>query len=104
MNDEQKRSGNMPKKEYDYKEAAEVLRAIAHPTRLKIIEVLLTEQGCVRQLEQVLKRPQANISQHLTILRKAGIVDFFERGRERCYFLKESSKVRKILNCITKAN
>ena len=92
----------MAKRSYDYKEAAEVLKAIAHPTRLKILEILLSNQGCVRELEEALKKPQANISQHLTILRKAGIVDFSERGRERCYFLKESSKVRKILTCITK--
>jgi len=85
-----------------YKSAAEVLKAIAHPTRLKILEVLLKKKGCVRDLEELLCKPQANISQHLTILRKAGIVDFNETGRQRCYFLEDPDKVIKILSCVNK--
>jgi len=85
-----------------YRNASEILKAIANPTRLKILEVLLEKEGCVRDLEKLLGKPQANISQHLAILRKAGIVDFNEVGRERCYFLKDYDKVSKILSCVNR--
>ena len=83
-----------------YRQAADVLKAIAHPTRIKILEVLLQEKECVRQLEACLKKRQANISQHLAVLRKAGLVDFTEKGKERCYFLKDASRVKKIFSCL----
>ncbi len=83
-----------------YRQAADVLKAIAHPTRIKILEVLLQDEGCVRQLEACLKKRQANISQHLAVLRKAGLVDFTEEGKERCYFLKDTARVKKIFSCL----
>lgn len=90
----------MNKKVFHYRAVAEILKAIAHPTRLRILNVLLTKKGCVRQLEKLVGKQQANISQHLIILRKAGLVDFDERGRQRCYFLKDAGMVRKIMFCI----
>lgn len=76
----------------DTKSKAQLLRVIAHPTRLKIIERLAAETDplCVSDLEPDLGIPQPNVSQHLAVLRKAGVVDFFVEGRLRCYFLKDS--------------
>lgn len=76
----------------DIESKAQLLRLIAHPTRLKIIERLAAERSplCVSDLEPDLGIPQPNVSQHLAVLRKAGVVDFFVKGRLRCYFLKDS--------------
>jgi ArsR family transcriptional regulator len=75
----------------DVHDKAQLLRVIAHPTRLKIIERLAEEEKplCVSDLEPDLGVPQPNVSQHLAVLRKAGVVDFYVDGRLRCYFLKD---------------
>ncbi len=58
-----------------YKQAAELMKALAHPTRLQILEVLLVEgESCVCHLENRLGKRQAYISQQLTKLREAGLV------------------------------
>jgi len=84
----------------DFIHCAEILRALAHPTRLMIVQALLKEKGCVRDLEKRLAKPQANISQHLAILRKEGIIGFVEQGKSRCYYLKEVKDIKKILSCV----
>jgi ArsR family transcriptional regulator len=75
----------------DLETKAQLLRVIAHPTRLKIIERLAAEAEplCVSDLEPDLGIPQPNVSQHLAVLRKTGVVDFYVDGRLRCYFLKD---------------
>jgi ArsR family transcriptional regulator len=53
---------------------AELLKALAHPTRLHILEILAQEEACVCHLTTVIGQRQANISQHLMVLREAGLV------------------------------
>jgi ArsR family transcriptional regulator len=67
----------------------EILKVIAHPIRVKILEDLIHGVKCVSDFEEALDISQPNISQHLTLLRTNGIVDFFVDGRLKCYFLKE---------------
>lgn len=67
----------------------EVLKAITHPVRIKILTELSNGVKCVSDFEDFLDNvSQPNISQHLSKLRSAGIIDFFIDGRLRCYFLK----------------
>ncbi len=68
-------------------EKVEVLRAIAHPVRIKILAELANGVKCVSDFEDFLGLNQPNISQHLSILRTHGVVDYFMDGRLRCYFL-----------------
>ncbi len=58
-----------------YESAARVAQALAHPVRLQILN-LLREEGSayVMHLTASTERPQANISQHLAILREAGLI------------------------------
>ena len=51
--------------------AAEILKALAHPVRLEILAKIGSEGAYVMDLYSWLGRPQANISQHLAILRAA---------------------------------
>ncbi|MBI5640575.1 MAG: winged helix-turn-helix transcriptional regulator [Nitrospirae bacterium] len=67
----------------------EVLRAIAHPVRIRILEELLKGVKCVSDFEDFLDISQPNLSQHLSLLRREGIVNFYMDGRLRCYFLKD---------------
>ena len=69
---------------------AEVLRTLASPRRLEILHRL--EQGpCeVRRLAEDLGASQPNISQHLAVLRAAGLVDAERDGREVRYSLTDA--------------
>jgi len=57
-----------------YTELAQLGKAIAHPARLQILELLSREEACVCHLTAVLGLRQSNVSQHLTVLRDAGLV------------------------------
>lgn len=79
-------------------EWAELLKAIAHPTRLQIVAELLKGTKCVTDIQEILPASQSNISQHLTVLRNAGIVSFAQDGSQRCYFLSRPKLVSTILS------
>lgn len=53
---------------------AQILRALAHPVRLRIIELLSVIEMSVTGLQDQLEIPQAVVSHHLAVMRKAGIV------------------------------
>jgi len=65
----------------------ELLKVISHPVRIRILEELVKGVKCVSDFEDFLELRQPNISQHLSILRQSGIVDYYVDGRLRCYFL-----------------
>ena len=67
----------------------ELLKAIAHPVRIMILDELTTGVKCVSDLEEFLDIRQPNVSQHLGLLRRHGIIDYYMDGRLRCYFLKD---------------
>jgi DNA-binding transcriptional ArsR family regulator len=52
-----------------------------------MVQKLAKGPKCVSDIEELLDVPQANVSQHLTVLRSHQIVDFYEEGKLRCYFL-----------------
>lgn len=67
----------------------ELLRAIAHPVRIKILEELIKGVKCVSDFEEFLEISQPNVSQHLSILRQFEVIDYYMDGRLRCYFLRD---------------
>ena len=70
-------------------EAARIARAISHPVRLQILNELRDEGAYVMHLTTVLGRPQANISQHLMVLRQAGLVTAIRDGMTVLYQLSD---------------
>jgi len=69
-------------------EKAEILKAIAHPYRLCIVNGLMDEPGCnVTKMQSCLDLPQSTISQHLTKLKNAGIVEGRRNGLEVNYYV-----------------
>jgi DNA-binding transcriptional ArsR family regulator len=69
--------------------SAGVARALAHPARLHILELLRNEGAYVMHLTTALGRPQANISQHLAILRDAGLVVDEREGMTVVYRVRD---------------
>jgi len=65
-----------------------MLRAIAHPARFRIVKLLAERQVCVTgDLVDELPLAQSTVSEHLKVLRDAGIVRGAIDGPDRCYCL-----------------
>jgi DNA-binding transcriptional ArsR family regulator len=79
-----------------------ILKALAHPTRLQIVMKLQQGTKCVTDIHEILPASQANISQHLTILRNAEIVDFTQDGSQRCYYICRPELVAEVLDLLQK--
>lgn len=79
------------------RDAAELLKAFSHATRLAILQELIEGPKCVTDMEELLPARQANISQHLAVLRHAKLVDFAQDGALRCYYLCRPQLVRDML-------
>ena len=70
-----------------YDQVAEIGKALGHPVRLQILQVLREEEACVCHLEAILGQRQAYISQHLMRLREAGLVVDRREGMNVFYSL-----------------
>jgi ArsR family transcriptional regulator len=81
----------------DARSAADLLKAFSHPTRLAILQELLAGPKCVTDMEELLPARQANISQHLAVLRHASLVDYAQDGSLRCYYLSRPQLVDDML-------
>ena len=64
----------MAKASSGYKAEAQLFRALAHPVRLRILDILARQEACVCHLTAVLGQRQPYVSQQLAILREAGLV------------------------------
>lgn len=72
--------------------SANLLKALAHPARVAIVEQLLAAQACVcGDFVNELPLAQPTISQHLKELKNAGIIQGTVEGASVCYCLKEES-------------
>lgn len=70
----------------DFKKSAQVLKALAHPVRLCIVQGLLDSKGCnVSNIQNCMDMPQSTISQHLATLRHSGIIAGERKGPEIIY-------------------
>lgn len=82
---------------------AQVLQAMAHPRRLEIINLLRHEVLSVSQIQNMLALRQAYLSQHLMVLREAGVLKSQRQGKEIFYrvshpnYIKASDNIREIL-------
>src|SRR4030042_6399243 len=80
---------------------ADLLKAFAPPPRLQILAELDNGTRCVTDMEEILPVTQVNISQHLTVLRNAKLVEFAQDGALRCYYLSRPKLVEGVMALIT---
>ncbi len=64
----------------DYQHLAQLMKTLAHPARLAILDLLRDGEVCVCHLEAALRQRQAYISQQLAVLRDAGLVEDRREG------------------------
>ncbi len=82
------------------REHSELLKALAHPTRLQILDELRKGTKCVTDMEDLLPAQQANVSQHLAVLRHAKLVNFVQDGAMRCYYVSRPSLVNGVFSLL----
>ena len=69
----------------DYVKESGILKALAHPVRLRIVEGLINNECNVDKIMRALKIPQSTASQHLALLKSRGIVNLRKEGVKTCY-------------------
>ena len=83
------RNLNMEKKLYEMQ--AELCKTLSNPKRLEILDILKErEEISVNQLAEMLEIPKANTSQHLAVLRQAGVVNTRKDGINVYYSLRSA--------------
>jgi len=85
----------------EYEKNSQLLKALGHPVRLKIVENLMHDECNVTEVMEILGIPQATVSQHLGILKNRGIVVSRKEGVRTCYSVVEK-KVRDIIEILKK--
>ena len=85
----------MPKKiSGTFEEEASLLRTLGHPTRLQILQILLEEDQCVKNIWERLGLSQANVSQHLSIMKHRGILKAERKGGRMCYSIRDKKALQ----------
>jgi len=78
---------------------AEVLKAVAHPVRLQIIELLETTEMCVGDIVAALGGKQAVTSQQLNMMKDKGVLNCRRNGTKVYYRIEDQNIVR-LLQCV----
>jgi DNA-binding transcriptional ArsR family regulator len=81
--------------------ASELLRALSAPVRIAIVLQLREHERCVHELVDALGVTQPLISQHLRVLKSAGVVDGERHGREVVYRLVDDHLSHIVLDAVT---
>jgi DNA-binding transcriptional ArsR family regulator len=66
---------------------ATILKALAHPSRLLMVEALAEGEKCVCELQVLVGADMSTVSKHLAVLKRAGLVESEKRGLQVFYTL-----------------
>ena len=86
--------------DFEYlREAAECLRTLAHPVRLRMVQLMLREQLTVGQIAEACEIPSHMASEHLRMMQHCGFLTRRQDGR-RIYYQVAEPAVEQMMNCI----
>jgi ArsR family transcriptional regulator len=71
-----------------YEARAKIAKAMAHPSRLLILEVLQEREWCVCELTKLVGADQSTVSKHLALLKQAGLVEDRKEGSNTYYRMR----------------
>lgn len=71
-----------------YAARAAIAKALAHPTRLLMLDVLADREWCVCELTELTRLDQSTVSKHLAVLKQAGIVADRKEGAKTFFSLR----------------
>ncbi len=81
-------------------EAAECLRVMAHPVRLKMVSILMQGEFAVHEIAELCKTSANQTCEHLRLLKGHGLLSSERRGRT-VYYRIASPRLPKLVECIT---
>ncbi|HSV96346.1 MAG TPA: metalloregulator ArsR/SmtB family transcription factor [Spirochaetota bacterium] len=84
-----------------YEARTKIIKAMAHPTRLFIVEELEKNERCVNELTEMIGADMSTVSKHLSVLKNAGLVGDRKAGTNIYYFLKTPC-ILGFLGCVEK--
>jgi DNA-binding transcriptional ArsR family regulator len=79
-----------------YRQHSTLLRLLAHPARLQILDMLRHDEECVCHLSAVLHKPQPYVSQQLSVLRTAGLITDEKEGTNVFYRLADQQVAERL--------
>ncbi len=83
-----------------YEARAKIIKALAHPARLMIVDELAQRgERCVCELTELVGSDMSTVSRHLAQLKEAGLVEFEKRGQMAFYRLRVKC-LPKFFECI----
>ncbi len=71
-----------------YEHRSKVIKALAHPSRLYIVDKLAEREHCVNELTSLVGSEMSTVSKHLSVLKNAGVVKDEKRGASIYYSLR----------------
>lgn len=71
-----------------YEERAKIIKAMAHPSRLMMVDALVDGEKCVCELQELVGSDMSTVSKHLSLMREAGIVVDRKVGQQVFYSLR----------------
>ncbi|EJQ56048.1 MULTISPECIES: ArsR/SmtB family transcription factor [Bacillus] len=84
----------------NYEKNAEVLKALAHPIRIKILKELITRGACnVTQIVDILGIPQSTVSQHLSKMKSQKLIMNDRKGLE-VYYSAQNKTINSIFEIL----
>jgi ArsR family transcriptional regulator len=76
------------KKRALYEARAKIIKAMAHPTRLYIVDMLSKKSRCVAELTEKIGSDMSTVSKHLAVLKSVGIITDEKKGVQIFYHLR----------------
>ena len=71
-----------------YKRKAQIIKAMAHPSRLAMMDAMAEGEKCVCELQVIVGSDMSTVSRHLAVLKNAGIVSDRKDGLQVFYSLR----------------
>lgn len=87
-----------------YKDVARIFQAFSNPTRLKILDVLISnctcskEGCCVNDINRKVNLPQPCISKHLKVLKECGILTYKKEGNKIFYSFNNEDRLNTLID------
>lgn len=84
----------------DYRVVARVMKTVAQPIRLAIVDTLKDGEHCVNDIVEAVGAERSNVSRHLAVLTRAGIVEYRKEGL-MVYYTLRTPCILNIFGCVS---
>ena len=90
------------KKQLVFDRQAEIVKALAHPIRIAVVDFLRDGPQCVCDIAEHVGSERSNVSRHLSVMTSAGVLENYKDGLKVMYSL-QTPCILKFLECVTEA-